>query len=237
MSNENLYKPSKQIEGAPPVTENPKLGRMEDAIANPPGAKAKGQLMPASAKAPKGGKNAMGSFRKTGAKAKTTKAAASSPQEPKKEAKPSEGYVRLHVRVDNGQMSVIGSQQVDGPLAEVSAFPGGHAYEVTLEGKRLHAGALPDLNLVRSFPNPNGPPQEQLHHTYELPTYDFNVRVPRQALTSKALSKVEVALYRVKDTVPKVLAGIQPLADAHDRELREVARMKGLPATVLKKKS
>jgi hypothetical protein len=235
MSNGNIYKPSKQIEGAPAVTENPQLPRMEDALAGATGAKPKGALMPASAKPPKRGKNTMGSLRKPGARAKAAKATASPPQEPKKEATPSEGYVRLHVRVDNGKMSVIGSQQVDGPLAEVSAFPGGHAYEVTLDEKRLHAGALPDLNVVRSFPNPNGPPQEQVHHTYELPTYDFNVRVPRQALTNKALSKVEVVLYRVKDAVPKVVTGLESLAEVHDRELREVARMKGLPATVLKK--
>jgi hypothetical protein len=215
--------------------ENDKLPRMEEALVSAAKAKTKGPLMEANAKPPKGGKNVMSSFRKPSAKAKTAAYGAPSAQEPKKGEKPSEGYVRLHILVDNGEMSIIGSQNVDGPLAEVSAFNGGHAYEVTLEGERLHAGALPDLNVVRSFPNPNGPPQEQQHHTYELATYEFNARVPRDALTAKTLPKVEVALYRVKDTVPKVVSGIQPLAEAHEHELREVARMKGLPATVLKK--
>lgn len=238
MSNGNAYQPSKQVEGAPPVVENPKLPRMEDAATSPKGIKGKGLMMPASAKPPKGGKNVMSSVKKKSAKGRAAKATALPLQEPKRAAtKPSDKYVRLRVRVDNGQMSVIDSHEVAGPLAEASALTGTHAYEVTLEGERLHAGSLPDLNVVRSFPNPEGPPQERTHHTYELPTYEFNVRVPSEELTSKALPNVEIALYRVKEPVTQVVPGKISLAAAHNQELREVARMKGIPAAVLKRKT
>jgi hypothetical protein len=207
---------------------------MEDADANPQPIKSKNLMMPESAKPPKGGKNLMSSVKKKAAKARAAKTAP--PQEPKKPGKQPNKYVRLHVRVESGQMSVIDSHEVAGPLAEATALTGGHAYEVTLDGERLHAGSLPDLNVVRSFPNPGGPPEEQLHHTYELSTYEFNVRVPSAALTPSALPKLEIALYRVKEPVTRVSPAATSLAAAHDRELREVARMKGVPAAVLKKK-
>src|SRR5687768_17907606 len=48
-------------------------------------------------------------------------------------------------------------------------------YEVTEGDRLLHAGSIPDLGVVRSFAYADGTLEQQTHHTYELPTYEFNV--------------------------------------------------------------
>src|SRR5262252_6107211 len=44
---------------------------------------------------------------------------------------PEEGYVRLRIRVDDGDMSIIDSTMVDSTLAQPPAIHGDFAYEVT----------------------------------------------------------------------------------------------------------
>jgi hypothetical protein len=234
MSDENAYQPGKQVEGAPPVVENPKLPSMEDAEPRPKRIKGEILMMPDKPGSQKGAKNMMGAPSVKGAAKKSAKGGDLPPQQPiKGSGKTSEKYLRLRVRVENGQMSVIDGHEVAGPLAEPTALPGSYAYEVTLGSQRLHAGSLPDLNVVRSFPNPNGPPAEQTHHTYEVPIYEFNVRVPSAAISASTLPQTEIALYRVKEPVRVMSLGRLSLADVHERELREVARMKGIPATIV----
>src|SRR5262245_38436550 len=110
-----------------------------------------------------------------------------------------ERYVRLRVRVQDDELSIVDSHVVEGPLAQAAAFEGGHAYEVTDGDRLLHAGSIPDLGVFRSFPHPDGTPEQQRHHTYELSTYEFNARVPANALTRTALPRIAVVLYRVKE--------------------------------------
>jgi hypothetical protein len=91
---------------------------------------------------------------------------------------------------------------------------------------------------VRSFAYPNGTLEQQRHHTYQLSTYEFNARVPADALKRAALPKIAVVLYRVKERPPARAALGQPLAAAplgvqRAREMREVGRVVGLPASVL----
>lgn len=236
MSDENSYQPGKQIEGAPPVIENPKLPSMEEAEPQPKRIKGAVLMMPDKPEPQKGAKNLMRAPAKKSGAQKSAKAAGLSPQQPARASgKPAEKYLRLRVRVENGQMSVIDSHEVAGPLAEPTMLPGSYAYEVTAGSERLHAGSLPDLNVVRSFPNPSGPPMEQTHHTYEVSTYEFNVRIPRASVTASTLPRTEIALYRVKEPVEHKAMGTVAIADANERELREVARLKGIPASILTK--
>ena len=158
-------------------------------------------------------------------------------QQSARRAKTPAGYVRLRVRVEDGELAIVDSHMVEGPLAQTAAFEGGHAYEVTEGDRLLHAGSIPDLGVVRSFAHPTGTLEQQGHHTYERSTYEFNARVPIEALTRAALPKIAVVLYRVKERPPARAALAQPLSapldTARAREVREVGRVEGLPASVL----
>jgi len=145
-----------------------------------------------------------------------------------------EGYVRLRVRVgEDGGTSIVDSHFVESTLVQPSAIYGNFAYEVTEGEKRLYLDSIPDLGVFRSFVNPDGPLEERQHHMYELKTYEFDVRVPARDLTAAALPKVVITLYRVKEARPAMPVGIQPLHVQYQRELREVARVDGIPARIL----
>ena len=152
----------------------------------------------------------------------------------KRTAPGGEGYVRLRVHVDeDGATSIVDSHFVNSALAQPSTIHGNFVYEVTEGEKRLHLDSIPDLGVYRSFVNPDGPLEERQHHIYELKTYEFDVRVPARELAEAALPKVAITLYRVKDARPVMPAGIRPLHVQYHRELREVARLDGVPAKIL----
>src|SRR5438093_8806583 len=69
----------------------------------------------------------------------------------------SAGYVRFRMRVDDGKMSIVDSHLVDSALVMPRTLHGEYAYEVTDGARLLHADAIPDLGVVRSFSDPNGP--------------------------------------------------------------------------------
>ncbi|HEY7036340.1 MAG TPA: hypothetical protein VH482_33740, partial [Thermomicrobiales bacterium] len=108
-----------------------------------------------------------------------------------------EQYVRLRVRVTDGRLSVVESHLVDGPLGQATGFPGGNAYEVTLGDRLLHAGALPDLGVQRSFPNPKGPPDEHGHFLTDRRVYEFMARVPAEEVRPDTIGEIAVRLHRV----------------------------------------
>ena len=89
-----------------------------------------------------------------------------------------EQYIRLRVRVSRDRLTVLDSHLVDGPLSQTQGFATANAYEVSIEDRLLHAGALPDLGMQRSFVNPDGPPEQHGHHFTERPVYEFTARVP-----------------------------------------------------------
>ncbi len=142
-------------------------------------------------------------------------------------------YVRFRVRVDGGKMSIVDSQLVEGTLIAASAVYGDFAYEVTIGQRRLHIDSIPDLGVMRSFANPEGPPEQRRHNITELSSYEFGVRVPAKELTRDALSKINIALYRVKERAPTMMLGAVPLNVQFERELREVSRLQGIPSDAL----
>ena len=144
-----------------------------------------------------------------------------------------EQYVRLRVRVRGDRLSVTDSHLVDGPLAQTTAFPGTNAYEVTLDGRLLHAGALPDLGVQRSFPNPAGPDSQRGHHLAEREVYEFMARVPARELTAETIGRIRVILHKVKEEARAPRLGPEPLARQFERQMRPVAELVGLPDTAL----
>lgn len=144
-----------------------------------------------------------------------------------------EQYIRLRIRVRGDRLSVLDSHLVDGPLGQTAVFSGGNAYEVSLGDRLLHAGSLPDLGIQRSFVNPNGPADQRGHHVADRSTYEFMARLPAHEVTPEAIGRIAIRLHRVKEEARTDRLGAAPLAEQFARQVRPVAELVGLPASVL----
>jgi hypothetical protein len=143
------------------------------------------------------------------------------------------GYVRIRIRARDGQLRVVDSSLVEGPLAQPTGFPMPNAYEVSLDGRLLHADAVPELGVSRSFPNPGGPPVQQGHHFGVQDIVEFVVRVPAREITPDTVGRIQVQLHRVKDEVPAAGSPEGAVSDRFRRAVRPIAELVGLPASVL----
>jgi hypothetical protein len=225
--------------GVPAVVENPKLGVMTDKALRPRLIGGARLLMPSEPKPLTGaGRGRMAAVAKLPATRQTAKtrpdmqakkpvrvAAAAAATE--------EGYVRLQVRVVGDEITVVGAKSVEGPLAEPARLQGPLAYEVTLGGKRLAAGSVPDMGERRSFPNPDGPPEQRGHFISHVGAYELAVRIPKASLSAGSLPRVGISLLRLKDELPEPLAPAVPIVAQFPREAREIASVKGLSLTKL----
>jgi hypothetical protein len=143
-----------------------------------------------------------------------------------------EAYLRLRLRVENSKISIVEARKVEGPLTMPDKLDGDLAYEVTVGSNRIAAGSIADVGVNRSFPNPQAAPGQEGHFFVELPSYEFNVRIPRESLSPSTLPKAEIAIYRVKTPVSQSI-GDKPLRSQFAGELREVARLKGITVNKL----
>lgn len=155
------------------------------------------------------------------------------PREQPPSAAEGEQYVRLRLRLREGRLSVVDSHLVDGPLGQVTGFPTGDAYEVTLDGRLLHAGALPELGIQRSFPIPDGTGVPGGHFVTERDVVEFMARVPARDLTPETISRVRVSLHRVTEETRAPRLGPESLLLQFERQLRPVADLEGLPESAL----
>jgi hypothetical protein len=144
-----------------------------------------------------------------------------------------ERYIRMRIRVRDGQLSVLDSYLVDGPLGQVTGFAGSHAYDVTLGDRLLHAGGLPDLGVQRSFVNPEGSAEQRGHHFADRAEYQFMARLPADEVTPETIGQITVRLHRLKEAASTPRMGSEPLGRQFEREVRPVAELVGLPASVL----
>ena len=257
-------KPEMKGDDAQAVIEDPNLPRMGEKPARAGRAKG-GKVMDVNAKPARGGKDHMGAGRKapaTTAKSRSKKpgdafpdqvagkgqAAKSSARKPgapgtargraSTGGRASESYLRMRMRVENGEMSVVDVREVEGPLSMPDNLPSGFVYEVTLGPKRVAVGSVPDLGEWRSFPSPSGPAELRVHHITSLPDAEFTMRIPREEVSLSALPKTEVALYQVKEPagdrpIPRGLS----LEAEFTNEIREIARLKGIMVNVLPKEA
>jgi hypothetical protein len=218
--------------GIQPVVDNPKLPLMSDEPPRPREIRGKILRMAEEPKPDTGKQKRMSGFRKAAAvrqpkthpeqkEANVTRAEAA--QQP-------EGYVRLRLRVADGEMSVLGAQAVEGPLVEPK-LQGALAYEATVGEKRVAAGGIPDVGERRSFPDPEGKGVMKGHHVEELRTYEVNIRIPKERVSASALPRLEIALYKLKEELPEArpdMLAAAPIGEQFERELREVGRLKGI---------
>ena len=226
--------------GIKPVVGNTRLPRMTDTPpeATPIGGKT--LLMAAKPKADTGKTKRMPPASTAVLRQTKTRPDMEAPKA-KAAARAQDGYVRLRLRVtEGGRLTVVGAKAVDGEFVEPK-LQGALAYEAALGPRRIAAGGIPDVGEQRSFPDPKAPlPEMKGHHVTELASYEVNVRVPRGAVKAAELPKLEVVLFRIKEDLPAdaaVLAAAEPapLGDQFRRELREVARLKGIKPDKLAK--
>lgn len=218
--------------GIQPVVDNAKLPRMSDTPPRPTAIKGKILRMAEKPKPDAGKQKRMSAFRK----AAVVRAPKVRPEQKEAKltraetAKQPEGYVRLRLRVTDGEVSVVGAKAVEGPLVEPK-LQGALAYEVTVGQKRVAAGGIPDAGERRSFPHPEGKGEMSGHHVEELKTYEVNVRVPKERVSVAELPRLEIALYKLKEELPEPRVDRLPdgpIGERFERELREVGRMKGI---------
>ncbi|MGI8624487.1 MAG: hypothetical protein ACR2NB_13640, partial [Solirubrobacteraceae bacterium] len=101
------------------------------------------------------------------------------------------------------------------------------AYEISDGDKRLAVGSIPDAGQRRSYPDPAGRPGLEGHHLEELDSFEINVRVPQRALSTAALPRLRVTLFRMKGQVRRPITAA-PLAQQFAGQLRPVAELRGI---------
>lgn len=135
---------------------------------------------------------------------------------------PGAGYIRLRVRVTDGEMRIVGAQRVEGPLLQPTTFTGEHAYEVTLDGLLVAREGIPDMGVSRSYPRPGSVE----HHVAERPTTELNIRVPLDRVPAAALGRLRLSLFRFPDALPRTITGT--ISQQLGRQALVVARVEAL---------
>jgi hypothetical protein len=215
--------------GVTPIVENARLPKMTEAAPRPRLIGGKKVLMAAQPKQDAARQGRMAPFA----------AAAAAVRQPKTrpdmqggtrvaEAPKDEGYVRLRLRVSGDSVSVVGAKAVEGPLVEDTRLHGDLAYEVAVGSRQVASGAIPDVGVRRSFPSPQGPPEQRGHFVSAVPTYEVTVRVPAKDVSLRSLPRLEITLYRLKEALPRPPLPSTRLGEQFARELRPLAQVKGI---------
>jgi hypothetical protein len=149
-------------------------------------------------------------------------------QEPKATPSPlvGDGYVRIEIHFDKGQLSVVGVKRVPGPLAVPSAVIRGYVYEVTLDDQQVGLGSLPDVGVQRAFANRDVEGPQGKHHFAKLPTFNFFVRIPAGYVVRANMPRLQVMLQNVEDA-PDRLTSLAPLGRQPGVKTSEVGRLSG----------
>jgi hypothetical protein len=230
----------KIMSGAPdaePVIENPKKSMMSERPPRPRRIRGKVLLMADEPAPPKDSENQMEPLPKPTARARRQRLPVEDQTEmsPEPAASATESYIRIRMRLEGGALSVQDIRKVDGPLVAHEELLGDLAYEVTVRGRRVASGSLPDVGVARGFPHPDPAPGQEGHKFVPALSHDVVVRVPSGAVSLKALPRVDVALYRVKEGPLPKTEDDEPLTARFEKELREVARLRGIDIDALPK--
>jgi hypothetical protein len=212
-----------QPEGAP-VVEEAGLPRMDTDVRRPHGAREGAEMMGPAGKPSE--------QRMEPRPSDLTQRRYLPPQQPRQVNKGAqkESYLRLTMHAEDGTLTVVGAHEVEGPLDVPDMLITGLVYEVAIEDQRVSMGSLPDVGIVRSFANRDVPDPEGKHGFQQVSGFDFNVRIPRQALSPTALQHLRISLYRLHQAPKQSLRRETLRQQLSEEELSEVARLVGLPA-------
>lgn len=236
--------PSRQKAGAAPIVEDAKLPRMGDGEPEPRRFGKVLRVMAASPKAPAGTRGRMTRFRasaKSGVERMPKKGFAD--QEPPKSPRGNDGengrardgYVRLRVQVEDGELSVVGAKFVAGPLAPSATITAGLAYEVAIGARQIAAGDIIDAGTWRSYPDPQNRPGMTGHHLTQLNSYEVAVRIPASEVSISALAKAHITLYRWHGKEPAAFEAGRSMKAQLTGKVETVATLKGIRLASLPK--
>ena len=210
-----------------PIVDNPSLKAMTDAPQRPRKVEGKVQLMDE-----KGSRQAVGQGSTMKPVPANLKAGGGRPVEdqtgPAEESGAPPASVRLRLRVDRGQVSLVGAHAVPGEPPITQRLDYGLAYEIANGSRRVAFGSVPDVGTRRSFPDPEGRAGMQGHHLAELETFEINVRMPQKEFSERTLPKLRVTLFRMKEQPTAVSISEAPLAQQFGNQLRPVAELRGI---------
>ena len=195
-------RPRTQREGRAAVVDNPKLPRMGDEGVRPRRIDRKIVRMEVDPAPSKARANTMDPVPKRSSKNQGAPSGDQVESTQVTAAHEGAGYVRLRLRMDDGELSVRGAKVVDGPLHSDEVVTPGLNYEATFQGRRLATGDVPDPTEIRSFPDPAGRPGLEGHHVAEQSTYEFLVRIPVERIDEGKLEELRVNLFRWRGKGP-----------------------------------
>lgn len=143
------------------------------------------------------------------------------------------GYLRIRLGVDGDEARVRGVKFVEGPLQRPTTVSAGLSYEATVGRRRVAVGDVPEFTEHRSFPDPSGRPGMDGHHIEKVPSPEFTVRIPADAITEEELSDLRVDLLRWRGRGPGEHIEVTELAKEPKTALTRVARLSGVDAATL----
>lgn len=144
-----------------------------------------------------------------------------------------EGYLRLVIEVDDGELRLVDAAVVDGPLVQPD-LTGLMAYEALVRGRRVAADAFDDLSRQRGLAPPDDPSAG--HSVADVSRYQFVARIPRSEVTAEELADLDITLLRparATQLAEDAAAGAaEPLEDAAVRSGEEppevIGRLRGI---------
>lgn len=228
--------PSKQREGRNPIVDNAALPRMGEKTINPRRIGRKIVTMPEKPSSGATGRNKMKPVPKRRSRAKPKAAGDQVALAATREVSAEDaGYVRLRVRMEDGELQLRGAKFVEGPLQKDEPVSAGLTYEARVGRRRVAHGDMPDAVEWRSHPDPEGRRGREGHHVVEQRRSDFNVRIAAGEVDEKTIENLNVTVYRWRGDGPGDHIGINELPMAPKAAVETVATMKGLAATDLPK--
>jgi hypothetical protein len=133
-----------------------------------------------------------------------------------------DGYVRLMLHFEGGELRIVGAREVEGRLVAPEALVSGLAHEARVGSRRVAFASMPDVNVNRSFTEPGSKGPHE-HHVYERDAFDFAVRVPRSELRGIDPAALTVDLLDVHTTRHDVALGTRSLTDEPAVRARRLA--------------
>lgn len=182
---------------APPVVEDPTLPVMPPEGADDAGVMGAGEPSPAPGASPMPEPAPTPEDEDTAEYAEMEGPVRDSGTGPREEADFDEGYLRLVIDVNDGELTLVDAAVVDGPVV-FGDLSGQMAYDVVLRGRRVAADAFDDLAVRHSYPPPDSP--EDQHLVGQTSHYQFIARIPRSEITTEELADLEVTLMRPPTT-------------------------------------
>ncbi len=147
------------------------------------------------------------------------------------------GYLRLLLRVVDGEARLRGAKFVPGPLDRPTTISAGLSYVATVGDRQIGVGAVPEFAERRSFPDPSGRSGMERHHVTEIEAPEFTVRIPADAMSEGQLADLRVDLLRWRGRGPGDHIAVSELSRQPKAAVTLVAQLAGvdpadLPAPV-----